>query len=101
MQEKREDRTIESEIKELVRKREELYRKIKEKLTPLILEITKDAEKVKGYKDSGKLCDELSDTFGLMSKDYERIIIELSQEGLIKKRWSPGIGGYMTTKTNT
>jgi len=101
MQDAIEDKITELKIKELVGEREELYRKIKEKLTPLILKSIKDAEKVKGYKVYWKLYEELFDLFGLIRDDYEIIISELElKERLIQKRWSSGIGGYMMT-TNT
>lgn len=85
-------------VKELVENREELYKKIKKELTPVMLKAIKCAEKAKGYKDYWDLFNELGVIFNLRMDDYERIISELEKEGAIKKSWSACRGGFLTTK---
>jgi Cdc6-like AAA superfamily ATPase len=95
------DKITEFKIKELVGEREELYRKIKEKLTLLIIKSVKDAEEIRGYEGYWKLYDERLKSFGLTRADYKRIIDDLEEVGLIKARWSSDIGGYITTNFST
>ncbi len=89
---------IKLRVRARVEEREELYESIKGDLTPLILELIKDSEKIKGHMEYWDLYHKLVDEFGLTMSDYERIIGDLKEQGLIEKQWSAGIGGFLTTK---
>lgn len=91
MKEKGRKAIIESEIK----KREELYKKIKQELIPLIVESIKKEEKVRGHISYWNLFNELVQTNapGLAISDYERIIMELKEKRLIEREWSAGTCG--------
>jgi hypothetical protein len=83
-------------LKELTKKREELYKEIKERLKPLILMSIQETEKIKGRKAIEELYDELSVT-GLERNDYERLIHELKKVDHIIEGWAPDMGGFLMT----
>ncbi len=90
--------TTKLETRELVEKREELWGKIKEELTPLILKLIKEAEKIKGHMQYWDLHNKFVEEFGFTLSDYERIIGEMKEQGFIEQGWRASIGGFLTTK---
>jgi len=88
------------EIRNLIEEREKLYGKIKKELTPLILKLTEDSEKVRGYINYWELFNELKNYFRLTVNDYQRLIEDLKEERYIKikKGWSVGVDDFITTK---
>jgi hypothetical protein len=88
------------EIKELTKKRDEFYEELRAKLTPIILQSIKDAEKTRGYLLKMELGEKLENAFGLARGDYESVIYDLAYtQKLIEDCYSAGVGGYLKTKT--
>ncbi len=86
------------EIIALVKKREELYQTIKNKLKSFILDSIKKGDKGIGPKLYWNLFRELETTFGLDLRNYERIIYDLSQANLIEKNWIAALGSFLRIK---